>query len=100
MSRGAVDSSMHYNGLGQLRTELSTAPRDIVLTILPNGHEITALLPNLTRNHLRFCYKIDYLLPRDVIYARDILRYARDVDVIGHGIVKLFHPVFALRLHR
>ena len=50
MSRGAVDSSMHYCprplGRGQFRIELSTAPRDIVLTILPNSHEITALLPN------------------------------------------------------
>ena len=50
MSRGAVDSSMNYCpmplGRGQLRIELSTAPRDIVLTILQNSHEITALLPN------------------------------------------------------
>ena len=50
MSRGAADSSMNYCrrplGRGQLRIELSMAPRDIVLTILQNSHEIIALLPN------------------------------------------------------
>ena len=50
MPRGVVGSSMNYCprplGRVQLRIELSTAPRDIVLTILPNSHEITALLPN------------------------------------------------------
>ena len=50
MSRDAVDSSMSYCprplGRGRLCIELSTAPRDIVLTILPNSHEITASLPN------------------------------------------------------
>ena len=50
MPRGAVDSSMHYcprpQGRGQLCIELSTVPRGIVLTILPNRHEITVLLHN------------------------------------------------------
>ena len=43
-----MDSSMHYcprpQGRGQLCIELSTVPRSIVLTILPNRHEITVLL--------------------------------------------------------
>ena len=55
MSRGAIDSSVNYCprplGRGQLCIELSTAQRDIVLTILPNSYEITALLPNVTMNH-------------------------------------------------
>ena len=40
-----MDSSMHYfprpQDRGQLCIELSTVPRGIVLTILPNRHEIT-----------------------------------------------------------
>ena len=35
-------------GRGQLCIELSTVPRGIVLTILPNRHEITVLLHNRT----------------------------------------------------
>ena len=50
MPRGALDSSMHYcsrpQGRGQLCIELSTVLRGIVLTILPNKHEITVLLHN------------------------------------------------------
>ena len=48
-----MNSSMHYcprpQGRGQLCIELSTVhvPRGIVLTILPNRHEITVYTPGI-----------------------------------------------------
>ena len=71
-------------GRGQLSIELSKAPRGIVLTFLPNSHEITALLPNLTRNISDFIAKLTINWRARLFYARDIPLYSSDVDVIGH----------------
>ena len=54
MPRGAVDSSTHYcpgpQGIGQKYIDLSTVMMGIVLTILPNSHEITSAEPET--NHI------------------------------------------------
>ena len=75
-----MDSSMHScprpQGRGLLCIELSTVPIGIVLTILPNKHDITVLLA------------IDCLIGarrRKPVTSHGILV---TLNVIGHGIVK------------
>ena len=92
-----MDSSMHYcprpQGRGQLCIELSTVPRGIGLTILPNRHEITVLIT--TESEIN-----------NVLLAFDCLIGARrhkpvtshgilvTLNVIGHGIVKNYTTLF------
>ena len=86
-----MDSSMHYcprpQGRGQLCTELSTVPRGIVLTFLPNKHEITVLLHNEAETNT-VLLAIDCLIGarrRKPVTSHGILL---TLNVIGHGIVK------------
>ena len=86
-----MDSSMHYcprpQGRGQLCIELSTVPRGIVLTILPNKHERTFLLHNGAETNT-VLLAIDCLIGarrRKPVTSHGILV---TLNVIGHGIVK------------
>ena len=88
-----MDSSMHYcprpQGRGQLCIELSTVPRGIVLTILPNKHEITVLLHNGAESNT-VLLAIDCLI--DAWRRKTVTSHGIRVtlNVIGHGIVKNF----------
>ena len=86
-----MDSSMHYcprpHGRGQLCIELSTEPRGIVLTILPNKHEITVLLHNGDETNT-VLLAIDCLIGarrRKPVTSNGILV---TLNVIGNRIVK------------
>ena len=71
MPRGAVDSSVHYCPRPQEQecTELSSVQRVIALTILPNDHEITVLLPNNAMNHQCFTsnYKLNWCVTSESV---------------------------------
>ena len=98
MPQGAVDSSMHYcprpQGRGKLCIELSTVPRGIVLTILPNRHEITVLL------HVTEPETNNDFLVIDCLFGARCLKPVNShgilvtLKVIDHGIVKNYTTLF------
>ena len=59
--------------------ELSTVSRFIVLTILPNGHEMTVLLSNRTLKKDNDLLAITSLIIARRRQARDFLRHCHDV---------------------
>ena len=93
-----MDSSMHYcprpQGRGQLCIELSTEPRGIVLTILPNRHEITVLLHSVTTEpESNDLLAIDCLIGarrRKPVNSHILVT----LKAIGHGIVKNYTTIF------
>ena len=86
-----MDSSMHYyprpQGRGKLCIELSTVPRGIVSTILPNKHEISVLLHNgaETNTVLLAINRLIGARGRKSAISHGILV---TLNVIGYGIVK------------
>ena len=98
MPRGAVDSSMHYcprpQGRGQLCIELSTVPRGIVLTILPQFYYTTDPETNIVLLAID-CFNL--ARHRKLMTSLGILV---TLNIISHEIVKNFTTLYPpLRLH-